>query len=528
MFHRSALAALADDQPAMKEGAAAMALMRKGFITTSDPEIPGEDAFRFHHVLLRDAAYEALPKERRVRMHVRFADWMERLHPDHHEMIGHHLREAWRVLGDLGSDDALRGEIGQRGATQLTLAADFAVVRSALPAAARLLRQSGDMLPERSRQRVQVLVELGDVLLTSGRLEEAEETLTEAGEIAETIGDAHGAAHASVLGLQVALQVDPDPALAQIPALSTGAARTFRRHHDDLGMCRVYHTRALAHWFAGRCQAAGDAWVHAAEHARVSGAGSALPDMLAWVASSAQLGPEPVPTAIARCLQILDETPDHPLWQAFIRRPLAHLYALRGEFDRSRAVFAECRQTLDEMSETIHSAARDREAEAALLEGDAARAEEMLRESMRRLQKMGDRFMLSFSASVLARSVEAQGRAAEASDLTFAAERLAVEGDILAQVSWRVVRARILTQQSQLHEAERIAREAVELAASTDWLVGRGDAGWTLGNTLLAQNRLMEADRTFADAVNLYERKEATVMADAANALLANRYRTSV
>ena len=62
---------------------------------------------------------------------------------------------------------------------------------SALPAAARLLRQSGDMLPERSGQRVQVLVELAYVLLTSGQLEEAEETLTEAGEIAvKTIGDA--------------------------------------------------------------------------------------------------------------------------------------------------------------------------------------------------------------------------------------------------------------------------------------------------------------------------------------------------
>ena len=66
------------------------------------------------------------------------------------------------------------------------------------------------------------------------------------------------------------------------------------------------------------------------------------------------------------------------------------------------------------------------------------------------------------------------------------------------------------------------------MAASTDWLVGRGDAGLHALKTLLAQNRLTEADRTFADAVNLYERKEATVMADAANALLANRYRTSV
>ena len=549
VFHRSVLTALADDELPAKEGAATMALMRKGFITTAVPEIPGEDAFRFHHVLLRDAAYQALPKERRARMHVRVADWMDTVLTHHHELIGHHLREAWRYMGELDADQAVRQKLGLRAASELELAANFAVVRSALPAAARLLGQAAAMLPERSRGRVKVLVELGDVLLTSGRLQEAEQTLTEAVGVAQAIGDASGAAHASMLKLQVALQVDPDPPLAEIRAATTQAEDTFRRpdddlgfrrrdddvgflrRDDDLGMCRVYHTRALGHWFAGRCEAAGNAWADAADHARaadrarLSGAGSALPDMLAWIASAAQLGPEPAPAAIDRCLWLLEETRDQPLWQAFVRRPLGHLYAMRGEFDRSRAEFAECRYVLDEMSETIHSAARDRESEAALLEGDAIRAERMLRDSMNRLRAMGDRFMLSFSAAVLARAVEAQGRANEAYDLTFAAERLAVEGDILAHVSWRVVRARILAERGDVGEAERIAREAVELAATTDWLVGQADAAWTLGSTLFAQNRLTEADRAFEDALNLYERKEATAMVETARALRVNRYR---
>jgi class 3 adenylate cyclase/tetratricopeptide (TPR) repeat protein len=530
VFHRSVLTALADDELPAEEGAAIIALMRKGFITTAVPEIPGEDAFRFHHVLLRDAAYQALPKERRVRMHVRVADWMDAL-TDHHELIGHHLREAWRYMGELDADQAVRRRLGLRAASELVLAANFAVVRSALPAAAELLGQAAAMLPERSPRRVTVLVEMGDVLLTSGRLQEAEQTLAEAVQVAESIGDASGAAHASMLQLQVALQVDPDPPLAEIQAASRRAEDTFRPRGDDLGMCRVYHTRALGDWFAGRCEAAGSAWAHAADHARaadrarLSGAGSALPDMLAWIASAAQLGPEPVPAAIDRCLSLLEETSDQPLWQAFVRRPLGQLYAMRGEFDRSRAEFAECRHVLDEMSETIHSAARDRESESALLEGDPVRAEQMLRESMNRLQAMGDRFMLSFSAAVLARAVEAQDRASEAYDLTLEAETLAIDGDILAQVSWRVVRARILAERGDAGEAERLAREAVDLAATTDWLVGQADAARTLAGTLFAQNRLAEADRAFEDALDLYERKEATAMVEAARAARVNRYR---
>jgi tetratricopeptide (TPR) repeat protein len=495
-----------------------MALMRKGFITRATAEVPGEDAFRFHHVLLRDAAYDAIPKQRRARMHVRLADWMEEADPDSNEVIGHHLHQAWCLMGELGVDGDDRSELGRRGAGRLQRAAGHAVGRSALPAAVGLLRHGSSMLASTDGERARMLVTLGDVLLTSGRLDEAQETLAEAGRDAHAVRDALTAAHASVLQLQVALQVDPDPALARIPAVSAGAARTFRRRGDDLGMCRVHHTRALAHWFAGHCAAAGDAWELAADHARRSGAGFALPDMLTWIASAAQLGPQPVPSAIDRCREILEETRSYPLWQAFVRRPLAHLYAMRGEFARSRAEFDRCREVLDEMSPTIHSAARDREAEAALLEGDAALAEQMLRASMRALDGMGDRFMLSLSASVLARSVEEQCRLDEAYDLTLSAEQLAVEGDILAQASWRVVRARILVERDEPAEAERLARDATALAADTDWLVGRADAAATLSRVLAASGRSHEAETAFAEALELYGRKEASVMLEACRA----------
>ena len=33
--------------------------------------------FRFRHQLIRDAAYEGMPKELRAELHERFADWLE-------------------------------------------------------------------------------------------------------------------------------------------------------------------------------------------------------------------------------------------------------------------------------------------------------------------------------------------------------------------------------------------------------------------------------------------------------------------
>ena len=51
--------------------------MRRELIRPDRPLLPGEDGFRFCHLLVRDAAYEALPKATRAELHERFAGWLE-------------------------------------------------------------------------------------------------------------------------------------------------------------------------------------------------------------------------------------------------------------------------------------------------------------------------------------------------------------------------------------------------------------------------------------------------------------------
>src|SRR5205807_8436151 len=53
-----------------------MALVRKELLRPDKGMLPDDDAFRFRHTLIRDAAYEALPKTTRARLHERFADWL--------------------------------------------------------------------------------------------------------------------------------------------------------------------------------------------------------------------------------------------------------------------------------------------------------------------------------------------------------------------------------------------------------------------------------------------------------------------
>ena len=75
IFHRGAVQALAPDEPEVLPRLAA--LVRHELIRPDRPQFPGEDGFRFRHLLIRDAAYDALPKAVRADLHRRFADWLE-------------------------------------------------------------------------------------------------------------------------------------------------------------------------------------------------------------------------------------------------------------------------------------------------------------------------------------------------------------------------------------------------------------------------------------------------------------------
>src|SRR5439155_25691902 len=61
-FHLGAVRALLDGDPAFDVRGTLMGLVRRDLITPDRSLLPGDDAFRFRHLLIRDAAYEAAPK----------------------------------------------------------------------------------------------------------------------------------------------------------------------------------------------------------------------------------------------------------------------------------------------------------------------------------------------------------------------------------------------------------------------------------------------------------------------------------
>ena len=120
VFHRGAVQALTPEEAQVTPRLAA--LVRRELIRSDRPQFAGEDGFRFRHLLIRDTAYDALPKTTRADLHRRFATWLG----EHgqglvelDEILGYHLERAARYLVELGGQaselaEEARGD-GERG-----------------------------------------------------------------------------------------------------------------------------------------------------------------------------------------------------------------------------------------------------------------------------------------------------------------------------------------------------------------------------------------------------------------------------
>ncbi len=104
VFHRRAVAELSPDEARDDVRSRLLTLTRKELLRPDRPAFPGDEAFRFRHLLIRDAAYEAMSKETRAELHERFAAWLER-------RAGERGRERaqQRRSGEVRADEAAGG-----------------------------------------------------------------------------------------------------------------------------------------------------------------------------------------------------------------------------------------------------------------------------------------------------------------------------------------------------------------------------------------------------------------------------------
>jgi hypothetical protein len=494
--------------------------VRKELIRPDKPFHSGEDAYRFRHLLIRDAAYAAVPKEVRAALHELHAQWLgtKTTAVEYEEIVGYHLEQAYRFRSELGALDETTRALGHRAAERLGAAGRRAFMRDDLPAGLNLISRSVAMLPPDDPLRVELVPNVR-VIQGLPDLSWADRVLTEAVEAAATTGDRRLAAHALVQRGLLRLFTGSDVTPAELFDVSDRAVAVFEELGDELGLARAWRLAAQAHYLE-RCGAAtAEASERALVHARRARDRFEEREIVRWLTIALLLGPAPAPEAIARCRELLAETWDDVLLPAEISGAAAALVAMQGSAAEAEELIGQARTAMEVAGETIwvvmfwYSFAA--------LQGDAASAEAEIRLAYDALGRLGERTNFSTMAHALSNAVYLQGRYDEAERLTEECERAARPNDIHSQILWRSTRAKVFARRQAFDEAERLAREAIEFAESSDFLLAHAAALADLGEVLELMGREEEADRTLIDAAALYERKGNVVAAGRCRARLA-------
>jgi class 3 adenylate cyclase/tetratricopeptide (TPR) repeat protein len=500
IFHRGAVQALAPEEPQVTPRLAA--LVRKELIRPDKAQLPGEDGFRFRHLLIRDAAYEALTKATRAELHERFAGWLEQRGAELvelDEIVGYHLEQACRYRDELGRPDPA---LADRAAERLGRAGERALIRGDIPAAVNLLERSSTLAPTSSGS----LESLGIARMEAGDLEGADRALTAAMERAEEEGDRRLAARAALARSRLRLltgRASPD----EVRAEAEDAILVLDVLGDDTGLARAWLQLTDAYSFRGDMAGMQQAAERALEHARRAGHVREEADALFWTFTGALYGEPRVLETIELCERRLAETRG-PLAEVGLLEILAALRVRNGEVAEGRELYERADALYRELGMRFRAAINLQcRGTSELATGDFETAAGVLREAIEEFEEMGERGVSSTAAALLAHALCAQRRYEQAASALDKSEQLTHPEDVWNQVLIPSGRARVLAVRGETEGALALAREALAVAAELDEPEIHAQALIAFAEVLRRAGRSPEGEDALRKALDLYERK---------------------
>jgi class 3 adenylate cyclase/tetratricopeptide (TPR) repeat protein len=500
IFHRGAVQALAPDEPEVLPRLAA--LVRHELIRSDRPQFPGEDAFRFRHLLIRDAAYEALPKGVRADLHRRLADWLEEKSlVERDEVAGYHLELAARNLAELGRPDLT---LALRAGDRLLVAARRASDRDDGRAAVGLYERALE-LTRPFRSDVHAELDLAGQFLNEPV--RAAAICEDAADQATAAGDEAGAALARAMAFFYRTFFGPGTP-DELEALLLDVRPRLEAIDDHAGLAQV--------WFAlgfGVANGRGrvDDWTTASEQAyRHSRRAGRAAQPAGDLGITLVQGTRPAHEALERLDRHLAES-SPTAWLLLTRAWL--LAMLEREAEVEEAMQAAKAMRLDPeaigFDEWLH-------AEISALAGDNEEASRRLQVVCEWLEATQQLSFLSTYLARLGRSLCKVGRFDEAERCIDRARALAekVEGSEVGEYFvWNQVVARVCAQRGQLAEAERLARKAVAGSEDFDSPDDQCAALWDLAEVLAAAERFDEAEAALEQALERAQRKKNLALA---------------
>jgi tetratricopeptide (TPR) repeat protein len=460
VFHRGSVTALAPEPQRGGVPGQLFSLVRKELVRPDRTQIPGDDAFRFRHLLIRDTAYEALPKATRAELHERFADWLtahgELVEQD--EIVGYHLEQAVRYLREFDPNDERAARIASEAAGRLGRAGRVAFQREDFYTTAALLSRAVDLLPEGAERRRLIL------LLSLARSETgatAMETLL------DELGRGDDRDRAVLVACRMLTDVVPGPLEDDIASVQA-ARGTLAAAGDALGVILCDEAIGWRYWGDCRAADAHRAFLRARETALDAGSTSLQRRLINWVVITAVMSGMHL-DAIVRMIDDLyaEAVEAGPLVAATLRASRARLAFVSGDGDVAslRAAAGEELAMLEQTGSFLNAGFSRNFLTVVLprLLGDAPAVERGARERVEETEQLGASFFLANTLAMWAIALCELGDATRALEAVDRARGIAIEGDIADRIGLDCAEA----YGRALHGEHEAAAALIERARST-------------------------------------------------------------
>jgi class 3 adenylate cyclase len=496
------------------------ALCSRGFLVRSGSR---DTTMSFEHLLVRDVAYEQLTKETRSELHHaaarRIEAWVGEGGAQYDAIIGNHLELSYRYQTEIRSSMTVDPATAAAAAKYLLRAGRRALLRQDATAACSLLMRVVGLLRVDDGKRARVEVELGEALLASGRLRDAERQFSQVTSALGASSDTKSLAELCLTEVNMYLSPPDVDGTLHVQEDAQRAMFLFSELGDDHAVNRAAWLTFMTAMKLGQIEVARKAidQLSAVADRTVELRSGRL--AAAWAMIEAW-GPTPVPEALAATASILEQVHGDPSAEPLVLSVHAFLLALEGEIVAARQMLSRQRELLENSGQRMLLWASWGQAtgRVELSAGEPARAEGPLRESYVALTEVGERGFASTVAGQLAHVLIALGRHGDAIEFVEAC-KVAAQGDVLSEILWRTASARLLGNRGECDEAVALADAAVAIAFETEWPNVQGDA-------LLDQSRILRecgrehAVEPAAAALSVYRKKQNRVGTTRAERLL--------
>jgi tetratricopeptide (TPR) repeat protein len=506
VFHAGAVTSLVPEGLRAQVRPRLLTLARKELIRPDRPEFAGEDAFRFRHLLIRDAAYQAMPKEQRADLHERFAGWLEGTSGEHRddyvEILGHHLEQAWRYRRELGVDDERTRALGDRAAEALRTSAERTMTRGDLPTATHLLERAVAASTGPSHDAARV--ELAELLLAQSRYGDA---TAPASAVLEDTEDPAIRIRAQLVTLSVREQTDPswrfDDSERPLIALREEAARLGNQMVID----KIELSYARLRFFGG------DSNNYRETARRLLPRVEQLPvldrrQVAFGLAAAVTWGPVPVDEGTASAEDIERIHGGSLLGRIRAAFWRSMIDSMRDDLQAYDAVTAELDAMYDELGDTrlrflngqiqAESMWRLGRVDAAIDWGLAVKAV---------YDELGETGANSTMTGLAAYYACHRGSYELAEELLPAARAMAADDDFAALVPIGWAEARLASSRGEYERALESVDTAAALLVPTDYLTFKAETERVRGHVLVAAGRVAEGTQAFDASIVMFERK---------------------